>query len=90
MNSKDTRQAELLNTYYFLCDCEKCNEPEPLVEAAVCPEAACAKACNINEQKCIHCDEEISEEFWKNVEDTRDFTAHNLQNMKTMACILLL
>ncbi|XP_033227583.1 histone-lysine N-methyltransferase SMYD3 isoform X2 [Belonocnema kinseyi] len=85
MNSKDTRQAELLNTYYFLCDCEKCKEPEPVVEAALCPEAACAKTCNINEKKCIHCGEEISEDFWKNFEDTRDFTAHHLQDMKTMA-----
>ena len=88
MNSKDTRQAELLSTYYFLCDCDKCNQPEPLVEAAICPESSCGKACNINEKSCKHCDREITEELREKFEDARDFTTHHLQSMKNMACIL--
>ena len=89
MNTIETRRAELQSTYYFRCECEKCNGPEPLVEAAVCPELSCSKPCDIYEKNCIHCEREIPEEFQGKFKDARDFTAHHLQSMKTMACILL-
>lgn len=89
MNSRDTRQAELMSTYYFLCECEKCKEPEPLTESAICPEMSCSKYCDINENNCSHCGRELSKELVEKFEEARDFTENHLQNMRSMACILL-
>lgn len=90
MNSRDARQAELMSTYYFLCECEKCKQPEPLTESAICPELSCSKYCDINEKNCSHCGREFSDELREKFEDARDFTGSHLQNMRSMACILLL
>lgn len=90
MNSRDTRQAELMSTYYFLCDCEKCKEPEPLTESAICQEISCSKYCDISDDNCSHCGREVSSELREKFEDAKDFTGTHLQSMRSMACILFI
>lgn len=87
MNSRDTRQAELMSTYYFLCDCEKCKEPEPLTESAICQEISCSKYCDISDDNCSHCGREVSSELREKFEDAKDFTGTHLQSMRSMAYI---
>lgn len=91
------RQEELLNTYYFLCECPRCIDIEEtrMMTAAACPNSSCEACIEINEKiehdsilKCNECQTVISPGFIQQYKDVTEFTSTHLQNMK-LACILL-
>lgn len=90
LNSNKDRREELHSSYYFWCDCEKCKQPDPIAEATACPNLLCDSPCLINAEECEKCGTKLSKEFKEKFQEVTDFTAHNLEKMKTMACILLM
>ena len=86
LNKTEVRRRELQNTYYFLCECERCKEPEIYASAAVC--SSCENPCDINEESCPTCAKEISSSFKEKFNEVSEFTAHHLETMKNVACIL--
>nr|XP_034194317.1 histone-lysine N-methyltransferase SMYD3 isoform X2 [Osmia lignaria] len=79
------RRTELQSSYYFWCNCKKCEEPEPMVEAAVCPNKLCKNPCFLDIDNCSECNTKLSEKFKETFNEVSSFTAHHLQNMKNMA-----
>lgn len=84
----EERQKELLDTYYFLCDCPKCMLPENHSEmfGAACPNKSCNNSIEIDKDPCeISCDKcgtKLSQEFINNFKDVEEFTEMHLANMK--------
>ncbi|KAF2894223.1 hypothetical protein ILUMI_11948 [Ignelater luminosus] len=85
------RQEELLNTYYFLCECPRCLDTEEakMMTAAACPNSSCEACIEINEKieqddilECEECQTEISSSFIQQYKDVTEFTSMHLQNMK--------
>ncbi|XP_067215215.1 histone-lysine N-methyltransferase SMYD3 isoform X2 [Linepithema humile] len=85
LNSNKDRREELHSSYYFLCDCEKCKQPDPMAEATACPNSLCDSPCLIDAEECEKCGTKLSKEFKEKFREVTDFTAHNLEKMKTMA-----
>ncbi|CAL7947993.1 unnamed protein product [Xylocopa violacea] len=79
------RRTELQNSYYFWCNCERCEEPEPLAEAAACPNKLCTYPCCPDTDVCESCNTKFPEKFRETFDEVSDFTAHHLQNMKNIA-----
>ncbi|XP_017789318.1 PREDICTED: histone-lysine N-methyltransferase SMYD3 [Habropoda laboriosa] len=79
------RRAELQSSYYFWCNCKKCEEPEPMAEAAACPNKCCTHPCSPSADICENCNTKFPEEFEETFEEVSEFTAHHLQNMKNVA-----
>jgi len=88
LSSNKDRREELYNSYYFWCDCEKCKQAEPMVEASACPNLSCDSPCSIEADDCKKCGAKLSQAFKETFQEVTDFTAHHLEKMKTMACIL--
>ncbi|XP_011506257.1 PREDICTED: histone-lysine N-methyltransferase SMYD3 [Ceratosolen solmsi marchali] len=82
LNTTIDRRTELQKTYYFLCECERCNEPEMFATAAIC--SYCKDKCNIEEDTCRVCDKEISHAFKEKFNKVSDFTRHQLESMKNV------
>ncbi|CAH1154974.1 unnamed protein product [Phaedon cochleariae] len=88
MALKSERQAELEKTYYFLCQCPKCLEPEPIIEmtGAACPNLKCDNCIDSMNmapgQTCQKCNEVITKEFIENFKEVIDITNMHLDNMK--------
>lgn len=61
-----------------------------MAEAAACPNLSCDSPCSIETDECEKCGAKISVEFKETFQEVVDFTAHHLEKMKTMACILLI
>lgn len=80
----------MYNSYYFWCDCERCKQVEPMAEAAACSNLSCDSPCLIEADNCKTCGTKISEEFKNTFREVTDFTIHHLEEMKAMACILLI
>lgn len=78
------RREELLSSYYFWCNCEKCEEPEPMAEAAKCPNKFCTYPCSSDADICENCNTRFPEEFRETFEEVSEFTAHHLQSMKNV------
>lgn len=85
LNSNKDRREELHSSYYFWCDCERCKQPDPMAEAAACPNSSCDSPCSINAEECEKCGTKLSEEFKEIFQKVTDFTAQNLEKMKSMA-----
>lgn len=88
LNSNEDRRKELYNSYYFWCNCERCKQAEPMAKAAMCPDPLCTSPCLIENDKCEKCGIKLSQDFKKSFYEVTDFTAHHLEKMGTMACIL--
>jgi len=88
LSSDKDRREELHTSYYFWCDCEKCKQAEPTVEASACPNLSCDSPCSIEDDDCKKCGTKLSEAFKETFREVTDFTTHHLEKMKTMACIL--
>lgn len=90
LNTTMTRRSELQSTYYFLCECQKCKEPEEFAAAAIC--ASCEGPFELltgEEDSCPRCAKKISSAFRSKFNEVTKFTAHHLETMKYVACILL-
>lgn len=79
------RRAELQSSYYFWCDCEKCEKPEPMAEAAACPNKLCTYPCAPNADLCEKCNTKFPENFKEIFDEISEFTAYHLENMKNIA-----
>lgn len=88
LNTTNTRRAELQTTYYFSCECEKCKDSENYATAAIC--SSCESTCDIEEESCPKCSKKIPSAFKEKFKEVSEFTAHHLETMKNVACILVL
>ncbi|XP_015431558.1 PREDICTED: histone-lysine N-methyltransferase SMYD3 [Dufourea novaeangliae] len=79
------RRMELQNSYYFWCNCKKCEQPELMAEAAMCPNKSCTHPCSPDTDTCTKCGTEFPEKFKDTFHEISDFTAYHLQSMKDMA-----
>ncbi|XP_043795261.1 histone-lysine N-methyltransferase SMYD3 isoform X1 [Apis laboriosa] len=82
--TKDRRE-ELQSSYYFWCKCKKCEESEPMVEAAACPNKFCTYPCSLDADMCENCNTKFPENFKETFYEISDLTAYHLQNMKNIA-----
>ncbi|XP_015599197.1 histone-lysine N-methyltransferase SMYD3 isoform X2 [Cephus cinctus] len=85
LNSTEDRRAELKDSYYFWCNCQRCLQPEPFVAAATCPHRNCTNPCSPDIRVCSDCGQEFPHGFKEKFDQVTEFTAHHLQNMKSMA-----
>lgn len=85
--------------YYFLCQCHKCVLAESLdiMFSACCQNSKCGEAVPISNDrtydaiyKCSKCSSKLSEDFIQKYREVMEFTELHLENMKQLACILLL
>lgn len=94
MASTEERQQELLETYYFLCDCPKCLSIENQSEmfGAECTNISCDNSVLIkdNISECEKCGKVLSEQFVNEFKNVVEFTELHLNSMKNTACILFL
>lgn len=88
LNPNKDRREELHSLYYFWCNCERCKQADLMAEAAACPNSSCTSPCLIENDKCEKCGVKLSDDLKKSFYEVTDFTAHHLEKMKTMACIL--
>ncbi|KAJ8931425.1 hypothetical protein NQ314_015664 [Rhamnusium bicolor] len=85
MALKKERQKELECTYYFLCQCPKCIEPEPVIEmtGAACPNKDCNNCIDINSvkagQRCSKCNALVSEDFIREYQDVMEMTTMHIE-----------
>ncbi|XP_060526173.1 histone-lysine N-methyltransferase SMYD3-like isoform X2 [Cylas formicarius] len=92
MGSTEDRLRELQKTYYFLCDCVKCIEPECVDDmyGAACPNPKCNSSINMNNNptQCIKCGTVVTQDFANNFKDVLEFTEMHLDTMKqTTLCL---
>lgn len=98
LNEPAKRQEELQQTYYFLCQCPICLDTKCLDEmlCIICPNTNCGASISVQNLKkytqlnCNKCSSKLTDEFVCNYKEVMDFTYMQLQNMKQLACILLL
>ncbi|KAJ8680868.1 hypothetical protein QAD02_016655 [Eretmocerus hayati] len=83
LNTTNIRRSELQSSYYFLCECEKCKEPEKFESAAICP--SCDEPCSIDQDSCKGCKKEITSTFRNKFNEVSQFTARYLENIKNEA-----
>lgn len=96
LNTPKIRQNELLETYYFLCQCVKCLDFKCLdiMLSAACPNSNCENAIpmqnisNINTLNCSQCSTELTDEFIRNYKEVMEFTELQIHNMVNLTCIL--
>ncbi|XP_076232272.1 SET and MYND domain containing, class 3 isoform X3 [Calliopsis andreniformis] len=81
LKTTQDRRAELKNSYYFWCDCKKCEQPESMAEAAACPNKSCTHPCTSHINVCPKCNTKFPENFKEIFDEVSDFTAHHLQNL---------
>ncbi|OAD56993.1 SET and MYND domain-containing protein 3, partial [Eufriesea mexicana] len=79
------RRSELQSRYYFWCRCKKCEEAEPMAEAAACPNKFCTYPCSPDAVVCESCNTKFPEDFKKIFDEISDFTADNLDSMVDVA-----
>lgn len=84
------RRSELQSRYYFWCRCKRCEESEPMAEAAACPNKFCTYPCSPDADACESCNTKFPEDFKEIFDEISDFTADNLDNMRDIACILFM
>ncbi|XP_015176483.1 PREDICTED: histone-lysine N-methyltransferase SMYD3 isoform X2 [Polistes dominula] len=85
LNSTKDRREELKKSYYFLCDCQRCIQPEPMATAAACPNTSCTYPNSSDATECQKCHEKFPPNFKETFDEVTEFSAHHLQNMKNMA-----
>ncbi|XP_076673867.1 SET and MYND domain containing, class 3 isoform X4 [Andrena cerasifolii] len=80
------RRTELQSSYYFWCNCKRCEQPEPAaIAAAKCPNESCMDPCSPETDACRKCNTELPQNFKETFAEVAEFTGHHLQNMKHMA-----
>lgn len=97
LDTTEERQSNLLNNYYFLCDCSICKDTEHLkyVNSAICPNELCDSLIDMSNVKsdtevhCTECKTNVNNEFIGRYNNIVEFTSSQLQEMKNIACILL-
>ncbi|EZA50042.1 histone-lysine N-methyltransferase SMYD3 isoform X2 [Ooceraea biroi] len=85
LSSNEDRREELHGSYYFWCDCERCKQAEPMAQASSCPSVSCDSPCSIEDDDCKQCGAKLSQAFKETFREVTDFTAHQLEKMKTVA-----
>ncbi|XP_014611358.1 PREDICTED: histone-lysine N-methyltransferase SMYD3 isoform X1 [Polistes canadensis] len=85
LSSTKDRREELKNSYYFLCDCQRCIQPEPTARAAACPKISCTYPNSSDATECKKCNEKFPPNFKETFDEVTEFSAHHLQDMKNMA-----
>lgn len=60
-----------------------------MAEAAACPNKLCTYPCAPNADLCEKCNTKFPENFQEIFDEISEFTAYHLENMKNIACILL-
>ncbi|XP_017770088.1 PREDICTED: histone-lysine N-methyltransferase SMYD3 isoform X2 [Nicrophorus vespilloides] len=89
MNTPKVRQEDLMYTYYFLCQCPKCLDPKETdnMIAAACPNTNCDASIDPMQstEKCLQCNEKITEDFLKKYKEITEFSDVHLKNMHDMA-----
>lgn len=85
LKTTQERRSELQSSYYFWCNCKKCEKPELMAEAAACPNKNCTNPCSPDMESCPECNVKLPEKFKEIFNEVSSFTAHHLQNMKNMA-----
>lgn len=92
MASTEERQRQLLETYYFLCDCPKCLAPENRLEMfGACCQNSCEGIVDVSQDwQCTKCAKKLTNEAVDHFKSVVEFTEMHLNNMKTTICILFL
>ncbi|ERL87192.1 histone-lysine N-methyltransferase SMYD3 isoform X1 [Dendroctonus ponderosae] len=87
--STEERQKELLDAYYFLCDCPKCLLAEDRTElfGAQCQNTACKSAVCCEKAKCDKCGKELTQKFINEFRSVVELTENHLATMKDMTCL---
>lgn len=89
LSPTEDRRKELQQSYYFVCDCSRCTNPQKFITAAACPNDRCEHPCLINKEKaCAKCRTQITDKYKEKFQEVTEFTVNQLNNMKSMACIL--
>nr|XP_031844235.1 histone-lysine N-methyltransferase SMYD3 isoform X3 [Nomia melanderi] len=74
------RRAELQSSYYFWCNCKRCEQPELTTTAAMCPNKSCMYPCSSDTDSCEKCKTRFPDKFKETFDEISDFTAYHLQN----------
>uniref|UniRef100_A0A1B6DNR1 MYND-type domain-containing protein n=1 Tax=Clastoptera arizonana TaxID=38151 RepID=A0A1B6DNR1_9HEMI len=96
MNSTQWRQEELMQTYYFLCDCNRCKgiSEDKFENAMVCPRTGCGTPILVSREEisensfslsCPLCTENITTDRCTTFFEVFDFVQMHLENMKDVA-----
>ncbi|XP_015122565.1 histone-lysine N-methyltransferase SMYD3 isoform X2 [Diachasma alloeum] len=80
-----TRRAELQKSYYFFCECERCNSPETIEIAAACPNKKCTYPCQSTDAHCMKCGEEFPEYFKERFDEVSELSVFHLEKMENTA-----
>lgn len=75
-------------TYYFLCECAKCLEPEIRgeIDGAACPNKDCDHFVDVECGKCDKCGTVADEGFISEFKEVLQMTEEHLQSMKQISC----
>lgn len=77
----DERRKELLESYFFLCECERCKDPESTEAAAACPNKSCTNPCSVNDFKCTKCNELFPSDFHDDFEFVESQSRRKLEKL---------
>ncbi|KAH0550734.1 histone-lysine N-methyltransferase SMYD3 [Cotesia glomerata] len=80
-----TRREELNQSYFFWCECERCNTPETIEISAACPNKKCTNPCSPMLVKCDKCGEEITDEFVDKFNEVCELSLYQLDKMQSTA-----
>lgn len=88
LNTSEERRRDLLENYYFWCDCVRCNSSAEDFEmnAAKCSNLKCRAFVDIRKSKCQKCGHHISDRSRELFVDAVTFTSQYLLQMRTVAC----
>ncbi|XP_033321776.2 SET and MYND domain containing, class 3 isoform X1 [Megalopta genalis] len=85
LKTTEDRRTELQSSYYFWCNCKRCEEPELTTRAVMCSNKACTHPCSPDEGICENCGTVFPDKFKETFDEISDFTAYHLQSMKDTA-----
>ncbi|XP_074110196.1 SET and MYND domain containing, class 3 [Cotesia typhae] len=80
-----TRREELNQSYFFWCECERCNTPETIEISAACPNKKCTNPCSSMLDKCDKCGEKITDEFVDKFNEVCELSLYQLDKMQSTA-----
>ncbi|XP_034935410.1 histone-lysine N-methyltransferase SMYD3 isoform X2 [Chelonus insularis] len=80
-----TRRAELQQSYFFWCDCERCNSPETMEISAACPNKTCMNPCSSTDTNCSKCGEKFPDDFRDEFDRVCELSVYQLERMANIA-----